>query len=242
MPSAVLRQWSVIVAALLLVAATGADAARPVTSPPDAEREHLIEVTREDRAALERVLAFKARDLESAGTLAAQRRELFSQGLISRRDLEAATRSLEEARTKWEDARLEIDQADQALAEALAAPALDGNARTIEPPVVPYLGTARWSLTDATRLDQFFRERFGRPLPVSVYGQSLAHTRLGFDHTQALDAALHPDSVEGLALIEFLRRAGIPFIAFRGPIAGQATGAHIHVGSPSPRTARPRSG
>jgi hypothetical protein len=31
-----------------------------------------------------------------------------------------------------------------------------------------------------------------------------------------------------------LRRAGIPFIAFRSAVAGAATGAHIHIGQPSP--------
>jgi hypothetical protein len=32
-----------------------------------------------------------------------------------------------------------------------------------------------------------------------------------------------------------LRQAGIPFIAFRGQITSMSTGAHIHIGHPSPR-------
>jgi hypothetical protein len=34
---------------------------------------------------------------------------------------------------------------------------------------------------------------------------------------------------EGRALIKFLRSEGIPFLAFRGPIPGVATGPHIHI-------------
>jgi len=58
---------------------------------------------------------------------------------------------------------------------------------------------------------------------------------MGFDHRNALDVALAPDSPEGRALIEYLRGEGIPFIAYRGAVAGSSSGAHIHVGQPSPR-------
>jgi hypothetical protein len=49
-----------------------------------------------------------------------------------------------------------------------------------------------------------------------------------------MDVAVHPDSAEGHWLLSYLRRAGIPFIAFRSAVAGAATGAHIHIGQPSP--------
>jgi len=51
-----------------------------------------------------------------------------------------------------------------------------------------------------------------------------------------MDVALHPDSDEGRSLMAYLRRAGIPFIAFRSAMPGSATGAHIHIGLPSIRT------
>jgi hypothetical protein len=54
--------------------------------------------------------------------------------------------------------------------------------------------------------------------------------------------ALHPDSAEGRALMDYLRRRGIPFLAFRGARAGVATGAHIHVGEPSERLAAGATG
>jgi hypothetical protein len=49
-----------------------------------------------------------------------------------------------------------------------------------------------------------------------------------------MDVALHPDSKEGQTLLNYLRQAGIPFMAFRGAVSGAATGAHIHIGNPSP--------
>ena len=48
-----------------------------------------------------------------------------------------------------------------------------------------------------------------------------------------MDVALHPDSNEGRSLLSYLRQGGIPFIAFRSAVPGAATGAHIHIGSPS---------
>jgi hypothetical protein len=77
--------------------------------------------------------------------------------------------------------------------------------------------------------------RFGRALPISALGQTALHDRLGFDHRNAIDLAVHPDSPEGRALMEHLRAQGIPFIAAWGAIPGSASGAHIHVGQPSPR-------
>ena len=81
----------------------------------------------------------------------------------------------------------------------------------------------------------------GGALPVSAFGQTAVHDRLGFDHRDALDVAVHPDSPEGEAVMAWLREHGVSFLAFRGPVAGEATGAHVHVGDPSPRlAARPR--
>ncbi|HEY7141462.1 MAG TPA: hypothetical protein VIE44_15265, partial [Methylomirabilota bacterium] len=70
----------------------------------------------------------------------------------------------------------------------------------------------------------------------SAMGQTPLHDRLGFDHRNAVDIAVHPDSNEGHALLDHLRSRGTPFLAFRGPVAGASTGAHVHVGAPSPRT------
>jgi len=72
-------------------------------------------------------------------------------------------------------------------------------------------------------------------LPVTASGQSETHNRLGFDHRDSMDVALHPDSAEGKALMAYLRGSGVPFIAFRSSVPGASTGPHIHVGRPSGR-------
>jgi hypothetical protein len=95
---------------------------------------------------------------------------------------------------------------------------------------------SRWRLADAGKVKEFFLAKFNRPLPLSAFGQSDLHTRWGLDHRNGMDVNLHPDSVEGRSLIEFLRAESIPFLVFRGPIPGVATGPHIHVGNRSHRS------
>ena len=96
-------------------------------------------------------------------------------------------------------------------------------------------GTGKWKLSDAGKIEEFFRVKFKKPLPLSAFGQSDLHTRWGWDHRNGMDVGLHPDSTEGRALIEFLRTESIPFLAFRGAVPGVATGPHIHIGNRSPR-------
>src|ERR1041385_2625418 len=95
-----------------------------------------------------------------------------------------------------------------------------------------------WSLADAKKVENFFFAKFGRPLPTSAFGQSEIHDRWGLDHRQGLDVGLHPDSAEGVALVDFLRSEKIPFLVFRHAIPGVATGPHIHIGLPSHRYLR----
>src|SRR5207244_4546010 len=109
-----------------------------------------------------------------------------------------------------------------------------GSPESREDDGVLHRGVKPWSMSKTGSIEQFFSARFGRPLPVSALGQTVVHDRLGFDHRNALDVAVHPDSVEGRALIDYLRGEGLPFIVFRGPHAGTSTGAHVHVGQPSP--------
>ncbi len=94
----------------------------------------------------------------------------------------------------------------------------------------------KWSLADAAKVEKFFLSKFKRPLPLTAFGQSDLHTRWGLDHRNGMDVGLHPDSVEGRALIEFLRAESIPFLVFRGPVPGVATGPHIHIGNRSSRS------
>jgi hypothetical protein len=93
----------------------------------------------------------------------------------------------------------------------------------------------KWNLSYAAKVETFFMDKFGRQLPTTAFGQSELHTRWGLDHRQGMDVGLHPDSPEGRALIAFLIREQIPFLAFRNAIPGVATGPHIHVGNASHR-------
>ena len=97
-------------------------------------------------------------------------------------------------------------------------------------------GGAGFSLGDVAKIESFYSQTFGRLLPISALGQTATHDRLRFDHRNAMDVSIHPDSAEGRSLLNYLRQAGIPFVAFRNAVPGSATGAHIHIGRPSPRS------
>jgi hypothetical protein len=109
-------------------------------------------------------------------------------------------------------------------------PKPEGESTTAEP------APGKWSLAEATKVEKFFASKFKRPLPLTAFGQSDLHTRWGLDHRNGMDVGLHPDSAEGRALIEFLRAESIPFLVFRGPVPGVATGPHIHIGNRSSRS------
>ena len=194
------------------------------------------------RAALERVLAIYERDLARRAELAELRLDLFEREVISRREFEEGQRAQAEAQKNVDETRAAIAGTERMLTEARMAEAMarltplprGGYEET--PGLARFNGVAAWSLTaDTARLQQFFQARFGRALPISAFGQTPLHDRMGFDHRNALDLAVHPDSPEGRAVMEHLRGQGIPFIAAWGAIPGSTSGAHIHVGQPSPR-------
>jgi hypothetical protein len=121
---------------------------------------------------------------------------------------------------------------DRARVARIEHPKPEGAAAVEKPAEAP----SRWRLADAVKVKEFFLSKFSRPLPLSAFGQSHLHTRWGLDHRNGMDVNLHPDSVEGRALVAFLRAESIPFLVFRGPIPGVATGPHIHVGNRSSRS------
>jgi len=181
------------------------------------------------------------RRLEQQTELAAARQDLYERGAMTEREVRDGKRALAAAQKDVEDTRRAMTEADRMLGEAHMADV--GRTRPLArgqyeetAGLVRFAGSAEWSLAvDTPKLQRFFQGRFGKALPVSAYGQSALHDRMGFDHRNALDVALHPDSPEGRALMVFLRMNDIPFIAAWGTVPGQASGAHIHVGQPSPR-------
>jgi hypothetical protein len=85
------------------------------------------------------------------------------------------------------------------------------------------------------KVEVAFREHFGKALPVSAVGETAVHRTMGFDHRGRVDVAINPDQPEGVWLVDYLKRNGIPFFAFRQAVKGRATGAHIHIGPMSTR-------
>src|SRR5262249_32442791 len=153
---------------------------------------------------------------------------LYARGAMTRDELARAARDLTDARTQLEAARGELLRTNTVLAE------LDARRRLASLPslrpgqfdagngLVRYAGTRVFSPDGglAHALERHFFSRVGRSLPISASGQTDVHTRLGLDHRNAMDIAVHPDSPEGRLVTTWLREQGVSFLAFSGPRSG----------------------
>src|SRR5579885_672987 len=214
-------------------------------------RAQLVQATKDYKSSLERLLPLYEAEVARADERASKTKELYEQGLVSKRELEKEETAAAEARAKVASLRESLKKADEQIAEDFVeeqaeeaaarntprSAARAGGGLITTTAYIRYGGTRAWSLSEAGAVEQFFAGRFGRQLPVSSFGQSPVHDRWGFDHHNARDVGVSPDSAEGRALMEYLRASGIPFTAFRYAIPGTATGPHIHVGRPSHRVA-----
>ncbi|HYT54110.1 MAG TPA: hypothetical protein VEQ38_05295 [Verrucomicrobiae bacterium] len=191
-----------------------------------------------------KLLAGYERDQSALRAEVIRRRQLFQDGQISKDQVLEVERSFVAALTRVHAMRDSVTETDIAITEAvlgekvLRMPVLPVNGYSETAELARFNGGFKWSLKEASRIERFFSQSFGRGLPIAAKGQSETHNRFGFDHRNAMDVALHPDSAEGKALIKELRSAGIPFIAFRSAVPGASTGPHIHIGKPSTRLAR----
>ena len=187
-------------------------------------REDLVTATKQYKESLEKLLPYQEQTVKSATDTLEKRKSLLDQGIVSKREVEDTERLL----------------ADSMMAEAMndrnwKLPDLPRGGYRATAALIRYNGPYDWTLKDAGKIESFYESKFGRSLPISAYGQTTVHNELGFDHRNAVDIAVQPDSPEGQALMGYLRSEGIPFIAFRHAVPGSATGAHIHVGPPSHR-------
>jgi Spy/CpxP family protein refolding chaperone len=204
-------------------------------------RADVIEKIKETRAGAEKLLALHEAERRRLMEEYQRRRELYQQGLIARNDVLQAEHAVVTATLRVAEDKRWLTETDSAITEVamrdelLRLPNLAPGAYSETSTLLRFNGGALWKLGEASRIQRFFVETFGRALPISALGQTATHDRLRFDHRDAMDVALHPDSKEGQSLLNYLRQAGIPFVAFRGAVAGAATGAHIHIGKPSPR-------
>ena len=163
-------------------------------------------------------------------------RQLYSEGLVARIELEKSEQELTAAKTRVEETKKADELAKVQAQEIAKAQQLAKTKTFVKPTSMITRSTAgNWSIASLSTVQQFFSSTFGKPLPTSAIGQSATHNRMGWDHRNSVDVGLHPDSAEGRALIAYLQNAGIPYLAFRGAIPGVATGPHIHIGSPSHR-------
>ena len=219
----------------------------PVALAPKNAASDLIAAAAQTKASNEAVVKTQETEIATATASLENLRQLVNEGLVARLELEAAEQALAEMRNKLKTAKKNVTDSDQMIANlrksqelAKAQPLLPGRANSntrsfLKPTVLRYGGQGGWSLSQLDSIQSFFVSTFGQSLPVSALGQSSTHNRLGYDHRNAVDVPLHPDSAKGQALIGYLQSQGIPFLAFRAAVPGVATGPHIHIGSPSHR-------
>ncbi|MGH7796210.1 MAG: hypothetical protein ACREQ2_15170 [Candidatus Binatia bacterium] len=204
-------------------------------------RSDVIQKIKKTRAGAEKLLALREAERQRLGEEYQRRRDFYRQGLIARDDVLRAEHALAEARLRVDQDKRWLAETGMAITEAtmrdelLRLPGLPVGGYRETHTLLRFNGGALWSLGQVAKIERFFKETFSRSLPISALGQTPTHDRLRFDHRDAMDVALHPDSEEGQSVLNFLRQAGIPFVAFRNAVPGSSTGAHIHIGKPSPR-------
>jgi hypothetical protein len=203
-------------------------------------RADVLQKMRDSRAGTEKLIALREDEVKKLTVEYEKRRQFYDKGLISKTELNQSALSLGEAIARLQDDKRWLSDQDIAITEALMRddlqhlPSLGAGGYSETGSLIRFNGDRVWSTADAPKIENFFFETFGRALPVSALGQTGIHDRLQFDHRNAMDVALHPDSREGRSLMFHLRQSRIPFIAFRNAVPGSSTGAHIHIGRPSP--------
>ena len=208
-------------------------------------REEYVRVTREYKASLQSLLGIYENNVRKAQAQVTNSRELYAQGLISKHALDESEARVVDAQAKVNEVKQQMATADTQIADTLIEAQTDEQMARARPvpsgslvrttAYIRYNAPGVWLLSEAWKVQRFFLQKFGRPLPISAFGQSAIHDQWRLDHHNAMDVPINPDGAEGQALMEFLRASGIPFSAFRMAIPGTATGPHIHIGQPSHR-------
>ena len=222
---------------------------KPAPSPPQTElsklREEFIRLTNEYKASLGKLLPFYENDVKRAELKLEQSKKLLAEGLIAKIQVEENEHALALAKQKIAETNRQLASAEAQIGGVLVETAADEeiakNLRLAKQSLVRtssftrFTGAGGWNISDAWKIQRFFSDTFNKQLPIAVFGQGAIHDRWRLDHHNAMDIQLHPDGVEGQALLNFLQKNGIPFLAFRSAIPGTATGPHIHIGRPSHR-------
>ena len=208
-------------------------------------REQYVQATNEYKASLQKLVPLYEAEVKRAEDKLAVSQKLLAEGLIARTQVEENQRVLAEANQKVAETRRQMTIADDQIAAVLVETAADEQlsknlnlakqrlVRTSS--FIRFNGGPGWNIGEAWKIQRFFSDSFRKELPIAVFGQGAIHNHWRLDHRNSMDISLHPDSAEGQALLNFLQRNGIPYLAFRSAIPGTATGPHIHIGRPSHR-------
>jgi hypothetical protein len=222
------------------------------TPPPPAPvteltrlRDEFVKATNEYKASLEKLVVFYEANVKRAEDKLAVSQKLYAEQLIAKKELDESQQALDAAKAKVAETRRQMTGADDQIASVLveqsAGEQIAKNLNLARQRLVRtssfirFTGGPGWNLGEAWKVQRFFSATFKRELPIAVFGQGAIHERWRLDHRNSMDIQLHPDSAEGQALLNFLQRNGIPYLAFRSAIPGTATGPHIHIGRPSHR-------
>jgi hypothetical protein len=222
---------------------------KPAPAKPPSEltklREEYIKATNEYKASLGKLIPFYENNVKRAEADLEKSKKLLEEGLIAKAQIEENERALAAAKQKVAETNRAMTSADDQIAAVLVETAANEeiakNLRLAKQSLLRtatftrYTGAGGWNLGDAWKVQRFFSDTFNKQLPIAVFGQGAIHERWRLDHRNAMDIQLHPDGVEGRALLDFLQKNGIPYLAFRSAIPGTATGPHIHIGRPSHR-------
>ena len=246
-----MAMFTLLVACSLAKAQPGTTARNEVTGSST----RLIEATQQYKTSSKELLTIQEGEVTKAMAELDELRVLVADGLVAKAELETGAQTLAGLRAQLEATKKQIADSDHLIVEIQEEQELTRTRAAISERVPLKLvskqygtlsrtatvlhntGVAAWSLAGLNGIQSFFSATFGRPLPTSAVGQTTTHNQLGYDHRSAVDVALHPDSSEGRALMNYLQAQGIPFLAFRAVIPGVATGPHIHIGTPSRRLA-----
>jgi len=209
------------VCAVLLTLLAGGFAAAQTSATANTAGSSLIGSTEEYKTATEKLVTLQEAEVKTATDKLEQLRQLVAEGLVARVELEAGEQALTTAQAKLEETKQQIAN-ERLIAETNAAEELaksqavrneialaQGNKiRSLtKPTILRYGGQAGVGssiMASLPTIQTFFLNRFGRSLPTSAIGQSSTHNALHYDHGNAVDVALQPDSVEGQALITYL--------------------------------------
>ena len=249
------RKWMLLSACVMAIAlcvdvsAQRKTKKKPAPAPAQTEltklREEFVQKTNEYKASLGKLLPHFENEVKKAEDKLELSKKLLAEGLIPKMQVEENERALAAAKQKIAETNRAMTSADEQVAavlvEAAANEEIAKNLRLAKQGLVRtsaftrFTGSGGWNLGEAYKVQRFFSDTFNKQLPIAVFGQGPIHDRWRLDHHNAMDIQLHPDGVEGRALLNFLQKNGIPYLAFRSAIPGTATGPHIHIGRPSHR-------